>query len=42
VKTAVGGDYFSHLNEEKIKRLLVKRLEKLGYEVGLKPKQAAA
>ena len=38
----LGGDYFDHLNEEKIKRLLVKRLEKLGYEVGLKPKQAVA
>ena len=38
----LGGDYLNHLNEEKTKRLLVKRLEKLGYEVGLKSKQAAA
>lgn len=36
----LGGDYFDHLNEEKTKGWLVKRLEKLGYEVELKPKQA--
>ncbi len=36
----LGGDYFDHLNEEKTKGWLVKRLEKLGYEVELKPKKA--
>jgi len=36
----LGGDYFDHLNEEKTKGWLVKRLEKLGYEVDLKPKKA--
>ncbi len=37
----LGGDYFDHLNEEKTTKYLVKRLEKFGYEVSLKPKQAA-
>jgi transposase len=32
----LGGDYFDHLDEEKIKRNLVKRLQKLGYDVELK------
>jgi transposase len=36
----LGGDYFDHLNEEKTKGWLVKRLEKLGYEVELKSKKA--
>ena len=31
----LGGDYFDRLNEEKTKRHLVKRLEKLGYQVEL-------
>jgi transposase len=38
----LGGDYFDRLNEATTKSYLVKRLEKLGYEVELKPKQAAA
>ena len=38
----LGGDYFDRLNEEKTKRNLVKRLEKLGYEVELRPKKDAA
>ncbi|MGH9914833.1 MAG: IS110 family transposase [Pyrinomonadaceae bacterium] len=39
-----GGDYFEHLNEDKSTKYFVKRLEKFGYEVVLKPtpaKQAA-
>jgi len=36
----LGGGYFDHLNEEKTTRNLVKRLEKFGYEVVLKPKKA--
>lgn len=36
----LGGDYFEHLNEEKSTKYFVKRLEKFGYEVVLKPKQA--
>lgn len=36
----LGGDYFDHLNEEKTKGWLVKRLEKLGYQVELKSKKA--
>jgi len=35
----LGGDYFEHLNEEKTTKYLVKRLEKFGYEVELKPKK---
>lgn len=31
----LGGDYFDRLNEEKTRRHLVKRLEKLGYQVEL-------
>lgn len=38
----LGGDYFDHLNEEKATGWLVKRLEKLGYEVELKSKKARA
>jgi transposase len=38
----LGGDYFDHLHEAATKGYLVKRLEKLGYEVELKPKEAAA
>lgn len=38
----LGGNYFDQLNEERTKRYLVHRLEKLGYEVSLKEfKQAA-
>lgn len=36
----LGGDYFERLNEEKSTKYFVKRLEKFGYEVVLKPKQA--
>jgi transposase len=35
-----GGDYFEHLNEDKSTKYFVKRLEKFGYEVTLKPTQA--
>jgi len=38
----LGGDYFDHLHEAKTRSYLVKRLEKLGFEVELKPKKAAA
>lgn len=38
----LGGDYFDQLNEEKTTGYLVKRLEKFGYEVILKPKEATA
>ena len=38
----LGGDYFDHLNEEKTAGWLVKRLERLGYEVELKSKKAKA
>jgi transposase len=38
----LGGDYFDRINGEQTKNKLIKRLEKLGYEVDLKPKQAAA
>jgi len=37
----LGGDYFDQLNEEKTANWLVKRLEKLGYEVELKSKKAS-
>lgn len=36
----LGGDYFEHLNEARTKGYLVKRLEKLGFEVEIKAKQA--
>ena len=36
------GDYFERLSEEKTTGYLVKRLRKLGYEVELKRKLAAA
>jgi transposase len=38
----LGGDYFDRRNEERTRSTLVKRLEKLGYEVELKQKQASA
>jgi len=38
----LGGDYFDHLNEEKVTRNLVKRLERLGFNVELTPKNRAA
>ena len=36
----LGGDHFDRLNEEKSTKYFVKRLEKFGYEVALKPKKA--
>jgi transposase len=38
----LGGDYFDHLNEEKVKRYFVSRLAKMGYDVKLTPKNATA
>lgn len=38
----LGGDYFDKLKPEQYRRYLVKRLESLGYEVNLQPKEAAA
>jgi hypothetical protein len=38
----LGGDHFARLHGEQTKNKLVKRLEKLGYEVDLRPKQTAA
>jgi transposase len=35
-----GGDYFDRMNSEQTKTKLIRRLERLGYEVELKPKQA--
>jgi hypothetical protein len=35
-----GGDYFDRINSEQTKIKLIRRLERLGYEVDLKPKQA--
>jgi transposase len=34
----LGGDYFDRINSEQTKNKLIKRLERLGYEVDLKPK----
>jgi transposase len=36
-----GGDYFDRMNSEQTKNKLIRRLERLGYEVEIKPKQAA-
>ena len=36
----LGGDYFDRINSEQTKNKLIKRLERLGYEVDLKPKQS--
>ena len=38
----LGGDHFNRLSGEQMKNQLVKRLEKLGYAVDLRPKQATA
>jgi hypothetical protein len=38
----LGGAHFDRLNEERTKGYLVKRLEKLGFEVELNPKKGAA
>ena len=35
----LGGDYLDHLNEEQTTKYFVKRLEKFGYEVELRPKK---
>ena len=37
----LGHDYFDRTNEDRVKRQLVKRLEKLGYTVTLDKKIAA-
>jgi transposase len=39
--TDLGRDYFERINEDRVKRQLVRRLEKLGYEVKLDKKDAA-
>ena len=36
----LGGDHFDRWNEEQSTKYFVKRLEKFGYEVALKPKKA--
>jgi transposase len=38
----LGGDYFDRLDTERLTRTLVRRLERLGHEVVLKPKEPAA
>lgn len=38
----LGADHFEHLNPERLRRYLVKRLEALGYQVALSPKEDAA
>jgi transposase len=38
----LGGDYFDRLDTERLTRNLVRRLERLGHEVVLKPKEPAA
>ena len=35
-----GGNYFDRLGGEQTKNQLIRRLERLGYEVEIKPKQA--
>jgi transposase len=37
----LGRDYFDHLNEDRVKRQMVKRLEKLGYEVKMEKKDVS-
>lgn len=37
VYTDLGGDYFERRNEQQVQRQLVKRLERLGYQVTLQP-----
>lgn len=38
----LGADYFDHLDTDRLTRTLVRRLERLGHEVVLKPKEPAA
>lgn len=38
----LGADYFTHLNPERLQRHLVKRLEALGYQVTIRPREDAA
>jgi transposase len=38
----LGSDYFDRLDTERLTRTLVRRLERLGHEVVLKPKEPAA
>jgi transposase len=40
--TDLGGDYFDRLDTDRLTRTLVRRLERLGHEVVLKPKESAA
>src|SRR5262249_11445407 len=40
--TELGADYFDRLDSERLTRTLVRRLERLGHEVVLKPKEPAA
>lgn len=42
VEGNLGGNYFDLLNPEKTKRKLARRIERLGYEVVLKPKDPSA
>jgi hypothetical protein len=37
----LGADHFDHLDADRIQRLHVQRLEQLGFEVTLTPKEAA-
>ena len=38
----LGGDYFDKLDTIRLTRILVRRLERLGHEVVLRPKEPAA
>jgi transposase len=40
--TDLGADYFDRLDTDRLTRTLVRRLERLGHEVTLKPKESAA
>jgi hypothetical protein len=41
VYTELGGDFLDRCNEQQVQRMLVKRLESLGYKVTLEQIQAA-
>jgi hypothetical protein len=38
----LGADYFDRLEPERLRRYLVKRLERLGYQVSLTPNESEA
>jgi transposase len=38
----LGADYFDHLNPDRLRRYLVKRLEGLGYQVIVTPQEDVA